>query len=229
MTKQKEESVKIITPEFRASYPSVFQARKVNQNDPNEKAKFSIQMIFRVTKTPESEQRGEKVVDLAPLKQEVVKILLKHLGAEWQEKLKERKGDGSPVYRVPFRDGNAVEKRDADGYGPGTIFITASTEYKPGVVDANKTEILNPQDFYGGCYARAQIHPYWYPSDQSKFKGNQGVTFGLDNVQKIRDGEPFSGRMKAEDAFDAIEQPGGPVGAAVGVGGANTGDPLTGL
>jgi len=51
----------------------------------------------------------------------------------------------------------------------------------------------------------------------------------LDNVQKIRDGEPFSGRMKAEDAFDAIEQPGGPVGAAVGVGGANTGDPLTGL
>ncbi len=222
---KKEERINVITPEFRASFPTLFQARKVNEQDPNEKAKFSIQMIFRVAETPESKQRGEKVVDLKPMKDAVIQILLRRLGPNWQEEVKKRKGDGSPLYRLPFRDGNAVEKKDVDGYGVGTIFVSASSMYKPGVVDANKVEVINPQDLYGGCYARAQVDPYWYT-----VKGNTGVTFGLNNVQKIRDGEPFSGREKAEDAFDAIPLPEGATAAAVGMGaGAMTGDPLTGL
>ena len=220
----KEERINVISPEFRASFPTLFQARKVNESDPNEKAKFSIQMIFRVAETPESKQKGEKVVDLKGLKAAVAQILLRHLGPTWSEKIKERKGDGSSLYRLPFRDGNAIEKRDVDGYGPGTVFIGASSQFKPGVIDAQKVEILSPNDFYGGCYARAQVNPYWYNR-----AGNQGVTFGLNNVQKIRDGEPFSGREKAEDAFDAIPMPDGIGSVAVSSAAVASGDPLGGL
>lgn len=225
MSNEKKDRVSIITPEARLSYPSLFQARKVNQNDPNEKAKFSAQLLFRVAETPKSKELGEKVVAQDPqwlkMKQAVVDLFAKNLGADWQEKLKLRKGDGSPMYRSPFRDGNAAEKKDVEGYGPGVCFITASSLYKPGVIGPNKEEILNPSDIQGGYYVRAEIHPYWYST-----KGNQGVTFGLDNVQLIRVGQPFSGRKKAEDVFDAIEQP---AGAPALAGAASTAaDPLMG-
>jgi hypothetical protein len=225
MAKEKVERVKIITPEFRASYPALFQARKVNAEDPNEKAKYSIVMLFRTAETAESKAAGEKVVDLKPLKEEVAKILLKQLGAGWTEKIKERRGDGAAMYRLPFRDGSAADCKEADGkwksgMGPGVVYIRAASEFKPGVVDAQKKEIMNPQEAYGGAYMRAQIHAYWYD-----VKGNKGVTFGLDNVQFVRDGEPFGGRQKAEDAFDAIDVPGGALAAA----GASTGDPLAAL
>ena len=36
-------------------------------------------------------------------------------------------------------------------------------------------------------------------------KGNKGYAFGLQNIQKLEEGEPLSGRAKAEDEFQAIE------------------------
>ena len=36
--------------------------------------------------------------------------------------------------------------------------------------------------------------------------GNRGVTFGLENVQKVRDGEMLGGgASRAEDDFDVLE------------------------
>lgn len=238
MAKEKVERVKLITPVFRGSYPAVFEARKVNQDDANEKAKYSIVMIFQVAETPESKAAGIPVVDLAKrltadnpaMKEEVAKILLKQLGANWPEEIKKTKGDGGPMYRLPFRNGAGDDCKVPDpkapggftwkpGLGPGTVYVRAASEFKPGVIDGQKKEIMNPQDVYGGAFYRAQIHAYWYD-----VKGNKGVTFGLDNVQFVRDGEPFGGRQKAEDAFDAIEAPAGAVAAGV-----STGDPMAAL
>lgn len=223
----KKERISIITPEARLSFPTLFAARKVDQNNANEKAKFSVQLIFRTAETAESKARGEKVVDLTPLKQAVAKLFLENLGPTWAEKLKLRKSDGRALYNSPFRDGAAEDNKEADGtykagLGIGTVFIRASSLYKPGVINADKSEILNPQDIYGGCYGHAQVNPYWYKHPV----GGEGVTFGLENVQKARDGEPFSGRQKAEDVFEAIEPPAGAVPAGAG---AQTGDPLAAL
>lgn len=236
MAKEKIERVKLVTHEFRGSYPTLFQARKVDPEDANEKPKYSIVMIFRVAETPESKAAGEKVVDLnlpsgpnqPAMKAEVMKILLKQLGTNWPEEIKKQKGDGGPLYRLPFRNGAADDCKIVDpkapggfkwkpGLGPGTVYVRAASEFKPGIVNAAKQEIMNPQEVYGGAYFKAQVHAYWYD-----VKGNKGVTFGLDNVQLIRDGEPFGGKQKAEDAFDAIETPGGATAAGV----ASTADPL---
>ena len=74
---------------------------------------------------------------------------------------------------------------------------------KPGVVDQNVQPIIEAEEMYAGCYARATLTAYAFDT-----AGNRGVAFGLQNIQKIRDGEPFTGREKAEDEFEAIESVG---------------------
>ncbi|MDE2019165.1 MAG: DUF2815 family protein [Patescibacteria group bacterium] len=202
-TAGKKKIYKVTTPEFRVSFPAVFAPRKINQNDPNEKPKYSVQMLFRVKATAKSQELGEKVVDIEPLRAAVRQLLTDKFGADrtqWPTNM-----------RLPFRLGTEPEKKDKDGYGEGIIFCGASsTQNKPGLVDSvgdgtgKPRVIIDPNEFYGGCYARATINAYWY--DRA---GNKGVSFGLMNIQKLRDGQPFSSRVKAEDEFDAIEQPAG--------------------
>ena len=232
---KKKERVEIITPEFKARYSNLLVARKVNETD--KKAKFSIQMLFQVKETEKSKKEGRVVVSLKPLKDAVAKILLEHLGADWATKVKERKGDDSPKYKLPFRDGNAPDKRDKDGYGEGIEFMTASSEQMPGLVGpkagpvdptTGKSKPLpleNPErEFYGGCYARAIINPYWFAFKNEKGTViSEGIALGLNHVQKIRDGEPFSNRTAAVDAFAPIDEP---EGATPAEGPAQTGDPL---
>ena len=67
--------------------------------------------------------------------------------------------------------------------------------------------VIDPSKVFGGCWARAQVHAYAYDK-----KGNQGVSFGLNNLQLVpagdRPDEPFGGN-RAEDAFDAVAMPAG--------------------
>ena len=105
-------------------------------------------------------------------------------------------GDKIPSgIRSPFRDGN---DKDYDGYEDCT-FIGATSKLKPGLIDRKHQAILDESEFYAGCYARAVVTAFAYDK-----AGNKGVSFGLQHVQKLRDGEAFSGRGKAEDAFDKI-------------------------
>lgn len=99
--------------------------------------------------------------------------------------------------RNPFRDGD-VDKPDVAGY-PGNIFVGASSKMRPGVVDQNLQPILSEDDIYAGCWCRAQVTCFAYDK-----AGNRGVAFGLQNLQKVRDDEPFSGRAPAETVFDAL-------------------------
>ncbi len=214
-TKEKKPQVKIMTPEFRASYPAVFEAKAVNKGDKGDKAKFSVQMIFRVKETPESKARGEKVVDILPLRQAVAAILVAEYGAD--------KTKWPAGLHTPFRNGSEKKKPDGTypaGYDDGVVFCNASTIYKPGLVDSANVVIVLPNEFYGGCYARATVNPYAY-----EYMGKRGVSLGLQNIQKLRDGEPFGGRTAPEDDFDAIDPPA--AGAAGGVDDAS--DPLAGM
>lgn len=131
-----------------------------------------------------------KKADISKLKKAAFNAAVEKWGedkAKWPKKL-----------RLPFRDGDA-EKADMKGY-PGHIFVSASSKQKPGVVDQRREAILDEQAFYAGCYARATLIAFAY--DRA---GNVGVSFSLQNVQKLRDGERFSGRKAAEDEFDAVE------------------------
>lgn len=175
--KDAKKSKQITTPEFRVSFPAVFQARSAAEG---QEAKFSITMLF------------PKTVNIDVLKQAVLEAIIEKWGAD---KAKWPKG-----LRLPFRDGS---EKDYEGY-ENVTFCTASSKMRPGLVDQNVQPIISPEEFYGGCYARATIAAFAYDK-----AGNKGVSWGLRNIQKVRDGEPFSGRSKPENDFDSIPVPAG--------------------
>ena len=55
---------------------------------------------------------------------------------------------------------------------------------------------MDQQDFYSGCYGRADINFFGFDKG-----GSKGVGCGLNNLMKTQDGERLDGRQKAEDAF----------------------------
>jgi hypothetical protein len=101
----------------------------------------------------------------------------------------------------PIKDGD--EKSDQPGYaGHWVVLASSSKDYRPGVVDKDRQPITEEdQTFYAGCYARAQIFASGYD-----YLGKRGVTLRLQNVQKLADGERFSGRKSAQDVFDAYQE-----------------------
>lgn len=109
-----------------------------------------------------------------------------------------RWGNKKPAnLRSPFRDGT---EKDLQGFGEGIIFVRASSRQRPGLVDQKVQKIIDQSEFYPGCYARATVSVYAYDNS-----GNRGVAFGLQNIQKLADGENFTGRTEAENDFTAVE------------------------
>ena len=97
----------------------------------------------------------------------------------------------------PFR--NAAEKSHLAGYEEGWTFVTATSMNKPGAVDQSRKPLVEAEGkLYAGVWCRADVNAFAYDK-----AGNKGVSFGLNNIQLVRDGEPFVGR-RAEAAFDEI-------------------------
>jgi len=92
-----------------------------------------------------------------------------------------------------LRDGDA--EKDDPVYA-GHYFINANSNEKPGIVDADLNPIMDKDEFYSGCYGRASIT--LYPYDAS---GSKGIAAGLNNVQKLEDGEKFGGATSAAADF----------------------------
>jgi len=92
-----------------------------------------------------------------------------------------------------LRDGDA--EKDDPVYA-GHYFINANSNEKPGIVDAELNPITDKDEFYSGCYGRASLT--LYPYDAS---GSKGIAAGLNNVQKLEDGEKFGGATSAAADF----------------------------
>lgn len=177
----------LITPKFRVSYAKVFRPEK---NKLNDKMEYSLVAIF------------PKGTDLS--------ALTKAAGAAIVEKFGADKAKWPKNLRNPIRKNEEREKEGKlpDGYEAGGFFITLKSEQRPGLVDGNRQPIIDETQFYSGCYARAQVRPFAYLQ-----KGNAGVSFGLQNLQKMADGGPLSGRQRAEDAFEPVADAAGSAGA----------------
>jgi len=80
------------------------------------------------------------------------------------------------------------------------MFMNVSSKTKPGLVDRSLHELVDQTEVYSGMYARVSINAFAY-----SFQGSKGVSFGLNNVQKLRDGEAFAGASRASDDFDALD------------------------
>lgn len=100
--------------------------------------------------------------------------------------------------KTPLRDGD-TERPDDPAYA-GAFFVNANATSAPGIVDADRQPTLTRSEVYSGVYGRASITFYAFNSS-----GNRGIACGLNNLQKIRDGEPLGGKASAESDFATDE------------------------
>ena len=123
--------------------------------------------------------------------------------AAYEEGLAKLQGDGGSVpdfvtLRKPLRDGD-LEKPGNPAYRD-SWFIDAYSRSKPGIVDANLQPVTDPDELYSGIIGRASISFFAYCHGRER-----GIGCGLNNLQKLRDGEPLDHRMSAEDEFGGLE------------------------
>ena len=145
-------------------------------DDPDKKAKYEVVMLF------------PKDVDLSALKKAVTDMMTAKFGPD---KTKWPKG------RNPFRDGD--EFQNLTGY-PGHTFVSAKSVRPVGVVDESCQIITDESGFYPGVYARAIVCPYWYDA-----KGNKGIAFFLNGIQRTKHGERMINTPKPEEMFAPVE------------------------
>lgn len=169
---------KVITgPNTRFSYANVWEAKSINGGVP----KFSVSLII-----PKSDTKTVAKIKAA-------------IEAAYKEGESKLKGNGRSVpalsaIKNPLRDGD-TERPDDEAYA-NSYFINANSTTAPGIVDASCNPILERSEVYSGVYGRASISFYAFNSN-----GNKGIACGLNNLQKICDGEPLGGRTRAEDDF----------------------------
>lgn len=170
--------MKVITgPGTRWSYANVWEPKSINGGTP----KFSVSLII-----PKSDTKT-----LAKIKAAIE--------AAYHEGESKLKGNGKSVpplaaLKTPLRDGD-TERLDDEAYA-NAYFINANATTAPGIVDADRNPILTRSEVYSGVYGRASISFYSFNSN-----GNKGIACGLNNLQKIRDGEPLGGKASAESDF----------------------------
>ena len=164
--------VKIVTGKVRFSYANVFQPKaSVEGGTP----KYSVSLII-----PKSDK--ETIAKINKAFEETKQAAAAYFGGSVPKGLK-----------GGLRDGD--EEKDDPAYA-GCYFINANSAQKPGVVDMDLNPIIDPSEFYSGCYGRASITFYPYNA-----QGSKGIACGLNNVQKLEDGEPLGGATSASADF----------------------------
>ena len=168
---------KVVTGICTFSYLNCWDAKSINGGTP----KFSVSLIIPKSDTKTIEK---------------IKAAIQAAYEEGQAKLK---GNGKSVpalsvLKTPLRDGDA--ERPDDGVYKNSYFINANSATAPGIVDADRNQIIDRSEMYSGVKGRASINLYAFNSN-----GNKGIACGLNNLQKIADGTPLGGKSRAEDDF----------------------------
>ena len=161
----------------RWSYVNAWEPKSINGGAP----KYTVSLII-----PKSDTKTIEKIQAA-------------IQAAYEEGQGKLKGNGKSVpalsvLKTPLRDGDA-ERPDDEAYAD-SYFVNANSGTAPGIVDADRNPIIDRSEVYSGVYGRASINFYAFNSN-----GNKGIACGLNNLQKIRDGEPLGGKTRAEDDF----------------------------
>lgn len=169
-------SRKIITPVFRVSYAHIWTP---TQSDAG-KDVYSVTAIFN----PDADLKA-----LRELEAEVRK-------SKWPN------AKPTDKFKSPFREGTWEEyDLDKNPEYAGKIIATFRSYGRPvGVVGPDRQPIVDQKLFYSGCFAIASVTAYPYER-----QGNKGVSFGLANIMKMRDGDPLAGSHNAEVDFKEVK------------------------
>ena len=180
-------STRVTTGEVRASYFSALAPRK---NELSGKDEFSTQILIPKTDTE----------TIAALKAAAKEALV----AEFGDKIPKN-------VRNPLRDGDTETKQDGSPLGKeyqGHFFCNVKSTRKPGAIDSHGNDLIGADDIVSGDYIRVSLNAYAYSQ-----AGNNGVSFGLNNILLVRKGEPLGGAKPSAAADFGIVRGAAPVAA----------------
>jgi hypothetical protein len=187
---------KVTTPKAMLSYPHIAEPVQQKNDDGTVKGKpkYSAALVF------------EAGSDLTALRKAVLAAGEAKFPGKFQQLIEENKksvaAGGRIKFNLPFRmDG------EEKGYPAGSTFINVRTEQKPGCVfsyaePGTAKPAVIPADkivdeLYPGAFVRATVVAFGYDRE-----GNRGVSFALNNIQKLGEGERLDSRKAAVDEFD---------------------------
>lgn len=167
---------KIITGKVRFSYCNVFEPTSIEEGGTK---KYNVSILI-----PKEDAATLKKVNDAIAA--AIEIGIDKVG---------KNGKPAPNLKMPLRDGD-IDRPDDETYA-NHFFINTNSTKKPGIVDKDLEEIMSKDEFYSGCYGRASITFYAFNAG-----GNRGIAAGLNNLQKLEDGEPLAGSSSPREDFD---------------------------
>lgn len=170
-----ENSTKVVTGKVRFCYVNVFEPTAMNEG---ETLKYNICILIPKSDT-KTLDKINKAIEAA-----------KQAG---KSKLADKNGKIPSNIKIPLRDGD--DERGDDPAFANHYFINANSIRKPSIVDESLNPIMNREEFYSGCYGRASINFYAFDVR------SKGIAAGLNNLQKLCDGEMLAGGSSAEEDF----------------------------
>lgn len=168
-------STKVVTGKVRFCYVNVFEPTAMNEGDT---PKYNICVLIPKSDTATID-KIKKAVEAA-----------KEAG---KAKLADKNGRIPANLKLPLRDGD--EERPDDPAFEDHYFINANSMRQPSIVDRSLNPIMSRDEFYSGCYGRASINFYAFNVS------SKGIAAGLNNLQKLEDGEMLAGGSTAEEDF----------------------------
>ncbi len=174
---------KVVTGKVRLSYAFLFEPRA---NQEGQEPRYSVTLLI-----PKSDKKTLRDIDRA-ITAAAEAGAAKHFGGKVPTNLK-----------TTLHDGDEDADLDRNPEYEGHMYMSVSSRTRPGLVDQNVQPILDNTELYSGCYARVSMNAFSYSA-----QGNKGVSFGLNHVQKLADGEPLGGFSRAEDDFDVVDDDG---------------------
>lgn len=169
-------ATRVVTGKVRLSYVHLFEPYT---SDPEQEAKYSVTILI-----PKKDKTtiGRITAAIEAAKED-------GKSSRWDGKI-------PAGLKTTLHDGDEEADLDKNPEYAGHMYMAMSSKQRPGVVDEDLNPVLDSTQVYSGCFARVSINAFPYSA-----KGNKGVSFGLNNVQFLEDGEPLGGRTRAEDDF----------------------------
>lgn len=179
-----------ITPEVRLTYVSVDEP-KANMSG---QMKYSVGILIPKTDT----------AAISWFKKQIDAAIEKGI----QKGKFNKAGSQNSKFKYPLRDGDEYyaeatdDKKDSRASYRGNMFVSASSNDKPGIVDRYAKPIFEAGAIYSGVWAMVDCN--FFPFNTA---GSIGVGCGLNNIMKRRDDERLDGRSgDATSAFAGVAE-----------------------
>ena len=168
-------STKVITGKVRFCYVNVFEPTAINEGDT---PKYNVCILI-----PKDDAATIAKINAA----------IEAAKEAGKAKIADKNGRIPANLKLPMRDGD-IEHSDDPAF-ENMYFINANSLRKPSIVDRDLNPIMSKDEFYSGCYGRASINLYAFNVS------SKGIAGGLNNLQKLEDGEMLAGGSTAEEDF----------------------------